>query len=85
MGALKEAWLADIEAEDFLAKSYAWEDEQKFEQSLRLYEQVKNCSDLADTLMLHACVEKFPPRVMAIVDRLQREMAMASEMAQEIL
>lgn len=85
MGALKEAWLADVEHEDMLARAYAWEDEQKFEQSLHLYEQVKSCSDLADTLMLHACVEQVPPRMMAIVDKLQRELAMATEMARDVL
>jgi imidazolonepropionase-like amidohydrolase len=85
MGALKEQWLADVEAEDMLARAYAWEDEQKFERSLHLYEQVKNCADLSDTLMLHATVEQVPARMMAIVDRLQRELALATEQAREIL
>lgn len=85
MGRLKEAWLADVETEDLLARAYAWEDEQRFEQNLRLHDQVKSCADLGDTLMLHACIEKLPPRMAGIIDRLQRELCTLSEMANEIL
>lgn len=85
MGALKEAWLADVETEDYLARAYAWEEEQRFERMLQIVEAVKSCADLGDTLMLHACVEKLPSRTAGLIDRLQRELFALSEMTQQNL
>lgn len=85
MGRLKEAWLADVETEDMLARAYAWEEEQKFEHQLVLYDQVKNCAELGDTLMLHASVERLPMRMVNVIDRLQRELSYLAEIADDIL
>ena len=74
MGRLKEAWFDAFDQEDMLAKSYDWEDQQKFENQVRLHEQIKLCGELGDTLLLQASIEKLPVRMSSIIDRLQREL-----------
>lgn len=85
MGRLKEAWLADVETEDLIAKALAWEEDQKFERNLVLYEQIKLCSELSDTLLLHSSVDHVRPRMANIIDRLQRELDHLAEIGRDIL
>jgi hypothetical protein len=74
MGRLKEAWHDAFDQEDLLAKAYDWEDQQKFENRVRLHDQIKLCGELGDTLLLQSSIERLPVRMSSLIDRLQREL-----------